>query len=88
MSYNTSSKGRRTRCPAVNFWYSDNITKACLRLSTCCSATCASCGRLCCAASESIKVSGFWGGAIAVGLFCEYIDDMALCHTAADTQLL
>lgn len=42
------------------------------RLSTCCSATCASCGRLCCAASESMNVSGFCGGAIAA-LFCEYI---------------
>jgi len=34
------------------------------RLSTCCSATWASWGRLCCASLDNMKVSGFWGGAI------------------------
>ena len=44
-----------------------------LRLSTCCRATWASWGRLCCAASDSMNVSGFWGGAIDALLCCEYI---------------
>lgn len=34
-----------------------------------------------------MKVSGFWGGAIAVGLFGVYID-IALCHPATGERLL
>lgn len=58
------------------------------RLSTCCSATCASCGRFCCAESESIKVSGFCGGAIAVALFCEYMAIAARWDPAAGRRML
>lgn len=36
------------------------------RLSTCCKATCASCGNACCASVLSINVSGFWGAADAI----------------------
>ena len=47
----------------------------CLQLSTCCSATCASCGKLCWASLESMKVSGFCGGAIVdCDGACEFIE--------------
>lgn len=50
-----------------------------LQLSTCCRATWASCGRFCCAASESIKVSGFCGGAMDELLWEYMITTVGVC---------
>ena len=44
-----------------------------LRLSTCCKATWVSLGRLCWASLDSMKVSGFWGGTMALPWWWEYI---------------
>jgi hypothetical protein len=70
------------RCQVHAHWHrqANNTTDGYIRLSTCCSATMLSGGRLCCASWSRRKVSGAteraWGGAI-----CE-LGNMLRCNTS------